>query len=115
MDEKRLKHVSILVIVIGMSGLLYLSYVLEPKLVNINDISDEIVGSKVKIAGIVDSVHERGKVYFVTVSDASGKILAVSFDGLPVEVWDGSNVEVIGNVKIYKGELEIIIEGIKTF
>ena len=79
----------------------------------LKDVSDSLVGSKVKVSGEVISFKPMESVTLLTLQDNSSKILVASFENLPSFVEKGSSIEVIGQVKIFRNQLEIIVDEIR--
>ncbi len=97
--------------IFGTALLLFLSQSLEPKLVRISDIDENMLERDVKVQGSITSVKSYENLAVFTLQDGSGKIPVVVYN--PKENLSG-NAEVIGKVKEYYSKLEIEASKIKA-
>ncbi len=93
------------------------SYMIYPS-VKIGYITGEMTGKTVNITGIVKNVHKDKNNYcFITVFDNTGEIKTVLWKNtllkLNETIKNGDFLNIIGNVKLYKGEPEIIAKDVK--
>ncbi len=85
--------------------------------VNIGDIDRSFVGKAVNITGEVSDLTKKGNLFF-DIEDKTGSIKVVLWEdtaevlemnGVNVyEIEEGDRINIIGNVQIYKGELEVM-------
>ncbi len=83
--------------------------------VSIGDIDRTFSGRTVNITGEITSLSESGGNYFLEIEDETGSIKVVIWgdalamgDASGQNLSKGNEMNVIGEVQIYKGELEII-------
>lgn len=96
--------------ILGISLLLFLSNSLEPAVMKISDINDNMLKQYVKINGNITSFKTYENLAVFSLEDESGNI--------PVVIYNlkgnlTGSVEVIGMVKEYKGKLEVEASKIK--
>ena len=102
---------SILCSVIGVFIILLVAENTEVDLVYIVDIDDTFVDKEVRVRGKVSSFNRlEGVSLFSIVDDQQIKV--VVFDEIDLEM--GWNVEIVGRVKEYKSELEIVSDSVRV-
>jgi RecJ-like exonuclease len=89
--------------ILGTALLLFLSQGIEPKLVKISEIDENMLEQNVKVQGTVISIKQYESIIVFDLQDESGQIPVVAY---AMENLSG-NAEVIGRVKEYYGKLEI--------
>ena len=118
MNEKKLAKLSVAG-VIFCSILLYLvTYQLSSLHVNIGEIDKSFAGKIVNITGFVKSIRENDGNIFMNIQDDTGDIKIVlwedtirlletkNIDANAIKI--GEAINVVGDVQIYMGELEVI-------
>lgn len=113
MDEKTLLKIALSSSIIGLFIIFIFAEKLEPELIGISSISDSLVEQDVKIQGTVSSVKVTGSVLMIGVKDETGSIKVVMFDQGDLELRENNEVEILGNVKEYKGTLEIEAKNVR--
>lgn len=103
---------SIIFSLIGILIIFYLTYTLEPTKYNIISLSKDNLDDIIQIKGIIESYGETPGLYLVTLKDDSGKITVVVFKDEELELYEGVEVKVIGQVVEYQDKLEIIAKEI---
>lgn len=111
-DKKTLLSISILFSVIGILLIYYASTRFEPEVVKISDISKGMMGETVRIRGKVIEADHHKKTLFMRLKDPSGEINAVKFDCEEKNL-ENKEIELLGEINLYEGDLEIIVENIK--
>lgn len=111
MENKELYRVSFFLALAGLT-LMYSSTFLSPEEVAVSDIGPGMAGEKVKVSGTVTAASG-DQHFFFNLSDGSSEIQAVQFDTSP-DYTDGENVTVTGEVTMYRGSEEIIVESIES-
>ena len=96
---------------IGIFLLMLTAVYTEPETVSVIDL-ENYLGKTVVVKGVVGNTNYKEKVSFIELEDDSGLINVVAFDDLPKKVYKKDEVAVKGEVKLYKGELEIIVREI---
>lgn len=118
MDEKTLKRISI----IGVCVCLVLLYIvtIQPSSlhVNIGEIDRSFTGKVVNVTGVIEAVSESKGNIFIDLKDDTGKIKVVlweeTIDSIDMndlnkgELVKGNVINIIGEVQLYRGELEVI-------
>ena len=112
MKEKNLGGISLIFSLIGILILFYLTYTIEPNSYNINSLSRDNLDEVIKVKGIVESYSETPGLYLITLNDNTGKITIVVFKDEKIELQEGINLEVIGQVVEYENKLEVIAKEI---
>lgn len=92
--------------ILGISVLLFLSNSLEPKLIKISEINDNMLEQYVKVQGNIISLKSYGDMAILSLEDETGKISVVVYN-LKENLSLSGKIEIIGKIKEYKGELEI--------
>lgn len=92
--------------VLGTAMLLFLSQTLEPKVIKISEINDNMLEQYVKVQGNVVSLKSYGNMAVLSLEDETGEISAVAYS-LKENLNLGGNLEIIGKIKEYNGKLEI--------
>ncbi len=121
MNDTDLLKISFGVATLGLILLSAVSYYSTTPLVEVSELSYDDAGSKVAIRGEVTSVriHEDGHI-FLEVSDDTGEISIAIFKNVAEKLDTvsrecimniGAKVEVAGEVKEYREQLEIIPQG----
>lgn len=110
MNDEELYRISFFLALAGLT-LMYSSTFLSPEKVAVSEIGPEMTGEKVTVSGTV--IEASGdQHFFFNLSSEGYEIRAVQFDTSPGYT-DGENVTVTGEVTMYRGSEEIIIEDIE--
>jgi len=110
MEEKTLSNIALISVIIGIISLFVISYFLDYKETEIGMIDGSYLGKNVKVIGEVGKFNDYGTLKTFIVKDSTGEIMVVVFtESLEVE----GNVEIVGSVEDYKGNLEIIADKIE--
>jgi exonuclease VII large subunit len=118
MNEGKLTKICIVGVVLSMAALYFVIIQIYSVHVKIGEINKEWVGKNVNITGSISDLRiSKGHMFF-NLKDETGKIKVVVWNntlellylnGVNIsEIKDGKSVNVIGNVQIFRGELEII-------
>ena len=107
MNEKNLLKVALICSVIGIFIIFIFADRLEPSIIKISDISDSMIDQSVKIQGKIVSLRNSPSVSILDIDDGSGSIKVVAFDDEYSSLANGYSIEVFGEIKDYKGTLEI--------
>ena len=116
MNEKRLIKAAVIGTVASIFKLYIFSNQISSLSVNIGDIDKSFTGKTVNITGEITSIsNSRGNI-FINIKDETGEIKVVlwedtikSINDIDINKLDkGSKINIIGDVQIYKGEMEII-------
>ena len=116
MNEKKLVKLS----VIGTIASVLILYIMTGQIfsssVNIGDIDKSFTGKTVDITGEITSISTNKGSLFISVKDETGEIKVVLWEDTIKSMNaddvnrlnEGSKINVIGGVQIYRGEMEII-------
>lgn len=115
LPDRLLIKSALIVIIFGLIGLYLASIFVEPKFVELKEISIKNAGEVVKTAGIISKcfLSEDSKTLFLDLSEDGKKLSIIMFNVDKNLFEKGDNVSVKGEVHIYKGKLEIVAKDIK--
>jgi RecJ-like exonuclease len=116
MNDRLLTKISIVGSIISVLTIYLLTFQLTSPSVKIGEIDKSFVGKAVNITGEVTSIAENEGNIFMQVKDETGEIKAVlwedtihSIDSSDIGKMNvGDRINMIGDIQIYRGELEII-------
>ncbi len=118
MDEKRLTKISLVGSLIGLVALYFVVSAIEANQVSIGEIDQTKVGTQVKASGEIKGFRESKGHFFFTLDDGTGSIKVVIWQDTVEElelskfdtsrIRNGAKIEIIGEVQLYKSELEIM-------
>ncbi len=115
MKDEKIYRISLLVSLLGLVALFVFAHISSPESVDLEELGHGDIGDRVKIEGTVGSVHvsEGGHLFF-HVKEGNGKIDVVLFeddlismDLEPDELEDGDKAVVIGDIELYRGDIQI--------
>lgn len=112
MQEKNMKIAAISVSLLGILLLLFISEKIEPKKINISDINQNNLNQYVKINANITKLKYTPKILITTIQDNTSNITMIAYTN-KTYIKKGQQIQVIGKIKKYKQELEIIAEQIK--
>ncbi len=101
-----LTRVALFTAILGTALLLFLSQTLEPKLIKISEINDDVLEQNVKVQGNVASLKKYGNMAIISLEDETEKINVVVYN-LKENISFSGKIQVIGKIKEYNNELEI--------
>lgn len=118
MNEGKLTKISFAGVVLGLIVLYFLVTQIHSLHVNIGEIDSSYVGRTVNITGrIIGLTRSKGSLFF-DLEDKTGNIKVVlwkdtlellELSGVNInEIRDENELNIVGNVQLYKGELEVI-------
>lgn len=107
-----LEKISLIISFLGIIILAVISQSLEPKEMKISEISSKVLEGYVKVKGNLTSIKEFENMEIFKIQDETESISAVLYE--KINLSSGINVEIIGKVVRYKGELEIEVQKIKV-
>ncbi len=105
-----LLRISLSVSLLGIFLLLLLSNIIEPKLIQISDISEENIDQRVKISGTITRIQDKEIFYILTIKDNSSQIDILCNCNLT----NIKDIEVTGKVQEYKKNLQLSAEKIRA-
>jgi DNA/RNA endonuclease YhcR with UshA esterase domain len=118
MNEVKLTKISFTGVILGLIVLYFLVTQIHSLHVNIGDIDSSYVGRTVNITGVVTSLTRSSGNVFFDLKDDTGRIKVVLWkDTLELlelsgvntnKIRDENEINIVGNVQLYKGEFEVI-------
>ena len=99
---------------IGVIVLFFISSNLEASEKTIDKINKEHIGEDVKLIGRISRIVETEKVYFIELTQPATISVLLFKDGNGLDLTDGDNVEIIGEIDEYEGEIEVIAHRIRV-
>ena len=120
LNDRIIFKVALITSLVGIIGMLIFASYIEPKEVQIKDITRNNIGETVAVKGVVESIMESssGSSCFIELNDGTGKINLIIFESTLVELQDAGNdlesfenqkVKVIGSITEYKSSMELIL------
>jgi len=107
--------VFLILAVVGITGLWIISGHVSSVEFKIGDITADNAGTFARVSGSIQRLSESEDGYFLTMSDSTDSIKAViwkrSFPHL--NLTENQNVEIIGTISLYRGEIEIIADRVE--
>lgn len=112
MKENQLLKVSLVFSLIGIFIIFILTFTLEVEKYDIGSLSKDNLDENVKVKGVIEKFGESPGLYFITLKDDTGSIPVVIFKNEKLELQEGLELEIIGDVVEYQGKIEIIAKEI---
>ena len=120
LNDRLIFKVALITSLVGIIGMLVFASYIEPKEIEIKDITRNNIGETVAVTGVVESIKESssGSSCFIELNDGTGKINLIIFESTLVELQDAGNdlesfenqkVKVIGSITEYKSSMELIL------
>lgn len=111
LSERLLIRVSLLVTLLGLAALVLVSLTAELPLEHLSAVAEEREGESVRVEGYVVATRSAagGNVTILTLESALRRT-AVVFRS--VNVTEGAWIELTGNIEVYDGEPELVVERI---
>ena len=120
LNDRIIFKVALITSLVGIMGMLIFASYIEPKEIQIKDITRNNIGETVAVTGVIESIKESssGSSCFMELNDGTGKINLIIFESTLVELQDAGNdlesfenqkVKVIGSITEYKSSMELIL------
>ena len=120
LNDRIIFKVALITSLVGIIGMLVFASYIEPKEIQIKDITRNNIGETVAVTGVIESIKESssGSSCFMELNDGTGKINLIIFESTLVELQDAGNdlesfenqkVKVIGSITEYKSSMELIL------
>ena len=120
LNDRIIFKVALITSLVGIIGMLVFASYIEPKEIQIKDITRNNIGETVAVTGVIESIKESssGSSCFIELNDGTGKINLIIFESTLVELQDAGNdlesfenqkVKVIGSITEYKSSMELIL------
>ena len=120
LNDRIIFKVALITSLVGIIGMLIFASYIEPKEIQIKEITRNNIGETVAVTGVVESIKESssGSSCFIELNDGTGKINLIIFESTLVELQDAGNdlesfenqkVKVIGSITEYKSSMELIL------
>ena len=109
-----LEKVALITSLLGVAALLFLSQQLEPKLVKISDINENLLGNNVRVQGKISEVKENEGMLIFSLKEDNSSITIIAYKNKQeVSIEKERLVEVTGRVKEFRNKVEIEAESIR--
>ena len=120
LNDRLIFKVALITSLVGIIGMLVFASYIEPKEIQIKEITRNNIGETVAVTGVVESIKESssGSSCFMELNDGTGKINVIVFESTLGELQDAGNdldsfknhkVKVIGSITEYKSSMELIL------
>ena len=115
MKEKTLIKIAFICGIIGLFILFIISDTIEIKEKNIDKINKANVEEDVKLIGTISKITNLDKVTFIELEQpATITIILFKDKNKNISLYNGDNIEIIGQIEEYNGKLEIIAQRIRV-
>ncbi|HML05440.1 MAG TPA: OB-fold nucleic acid binding domain-containing protein [Methanobacterium sp.] len=124
MHDNQIFRIALVTTVFGLAGMIFLSGEIIPQEFKIKEINKNNVGEDLSIEGLITTVENpKNNIYILSVIDGTGKINVVIFgsvadefsrEGINPQNFQNRRAKIIGNVKEYNGNVELMIENTKS-
>ena len=116
MNDIKLLRIALVIGIAGIVALFFLSKAIQADSISIGKITEQEIGRKIMVEGIIESVAEKKStvLFDIQEQDTPESISVILFGKSSQPFKKGSEVRVIGTVKDYNGKLEIVAEKINT-
>lgn len=107
MKEQLLLKIALTCCLAGVGILFFISDNIEPDEKAISKINMENLGEDIKLKGYVSGITDLEKVIFLEITMPE-KITVVLFKKQNISIYEGSYVEILGEIDEYNGEMQVI-------
>jgi len=112
--EKILLKIALIAAVVGIVILYLISGQISIDEETIEKINKDNIGEDVKLLGKVENVVETDSVFFIDLVQPSSISVLVFKNNKNLSLLDGREVEIIGSIDEYNGEIEVIADRIRV-
>ena len=112
--EKTLLKIALIASIVGIVILYFISGTIFIDEKTIEKINKDNVGEDVKLLGNVRGVVETDSVFFIDLIQPSSISVLVFKDGTNLTYLDGKDVEIIGSIDEYNGDIGVIADRIRV-
>ena len=108
LNDKIIFKVALITSLVGIMGMLVFASYIEPKEIQVKDITRNNIGETVAVTGVIESIKESssGSSCFMELNDGTGKINLIIFES---DSFRNHKVKVIGSITEYKSSMELIL------
>jgi len=106
MEDSALLGIAVCTSLIGLGLLWFSTTIFTPDVVPLQGVNEEYLGRTISVNGVIEEVTNYNKAFSASFIGSDLKLFGYQ-DSLPV-IEKGYNVTVTGEIKEYKGELEIV-------
>ena len=114
MNDITIAKISLVMAIAGILALFGIATVMEPVRMEIGQIDATDSGKIVRVYATIESISMPEETAFITLNDGTGTITGVIFKSSRINSSIFNKTDVVdttGRVSVYRGEIEIIIEG----
>ncbi len=108
-----LEKLALITSLIGVAALLFLSQQLEPRMVKISEVNENLLGADVRVQGYIYEERDTGGVLIYSLRDNNSSITVIAYKNKQALALDEKRVEVIGRVREFHDRIEIEADSIK--
>jgi len=105
--EQNLQKICLIISILGIFSLFFISQKLQPKDLEIEQISKQYLNQEIKVNGSITSIKDKISLTLIELSSGSSKIDVVIYKEDIKEIKKGSNIEVVGILNQYNNQLQI--------
>ncbi len=114
-SERKLIRLSLLTIIVGLTGLYLIGLFVDPEFVELSSIDRSFVGNVISTQGTISKITfiEESKTLFLDVTENEKVLIVVIFNSEGDIFKRGDGVALSGELATYKGKLELIAREIE--
>jgi DNA/RNA endonuclease YhcR with UshA esterase domain len=123
MQDHQIFKIALLTTIFGLAGMIFLSGEIMPQEFKIREINKNQVGEDIAIQGLIRDVETNKNLYTLSIIDGTGEIKVIIYgsladefkrEGVDLKTYENKRAKIVGNVKEYKGSIELIVENTKS-
>lgn len=123
MQDHQIFRIALLTAVFGLAGMVFLSGEIMPQEFKIREINKNHIGEDIAIQGLIKGVETNKNLYTLSVIDGTGEIKVIIYGsladefarkGITLKNFENKRAKIVGNVKEYHGNIELIIENTES-
>ena len=114
MNDKILLRTALVTALIGIAGLFVISEDRDLEAFSLSAITAEHIGQELEISGMITGISDREDVMMIELHDGSRSIKAVVFKDGKLDLKEGDEIRIKGEISEFDGSLEIIANEIQV-
>ncbi|MCK4730434.1 MAG: OB-fold nucleic acid binding domain-containing protein [Candidatus Aenigmarchaeota archaeon] len=114
-SERKLIRLSLLTIIIGLTGLYFIGLFVDPEFVEIDHIDENMAGKVISTEGTISKIAfiEKSKTLFLDIKGDEKTLKIIIFNSERDLFKKGDEIILSGELATYKGKLELIARDIE--